>query len=178
MSRRKRARSNTSRTIATVALFVLVSIALTGIVLALRRPPADAEEKFLTPEASIAMTPAAPMPAASSSEAPLAPPSLPSMSAVQFEGSSDDLPAGADARLVVVAAAARAQRHGVFINALATTGSHSDESVALARRRLAVLRRALLANGLPLEDVHLQISPVPPGATTPTRLALVDLMVR
>jgi hypothetical protein len=97
---------------------------------------------------------------------------------VQFAESSDDLPRGADDRLVRLATTAKAQRKSIYISALATTGAHNEESLGLARKRLAVIRRVLQANGLTQDDVRPQISPVPPGAATPTRLAFVDLMVR
>jgi outer membrane protein OmpA-like peptidoglycan-associated protein len=177
MSRRKRAKSNTSRAVAIVAVYVLVSISLAGIVLKLRRqsitrPP-------VTQEAAAEMTPAVPTATIGVSAGVLAAPAaLPSMSGVQFADSSDDLPGGADDRLVHLAAAARAQKKNVFVSALATTGSHNEESLALARKRIAVVRRVLQANGMTQDTVHPQISQVAPGATTPTRLAFVDLMTR
>ena len=176
MSRRKRAKSNTSRTIAIVAVYVLVSIALAGIVLALR-----GKSKFVSPttqEDAAEMTLATPAAVANGSAAVLiAPAARPGMSGVQFAQSSDDLPGGADDRLVRLAAAVKAQRKAVYISALVTTGAHNEESLELARKRLAVVRRVLQANGLTHDDVHMQISKVAPGAATPTRLALVDLMV-
>ena len=110
--------------------------------------------------------------------ATVAPAAQPGMSGVQFAESSDDLPGGADARLVGVAAAAKAQRKNVFVSALVTTGAHNEESLGLARKRLAVVRRVLIANGLAPDSVRPQISQVPPGATTPIRLAYVNLMIR
>jgi hypothetical protein len=177
MSRRKRAKSNTSRAIAIVAVYVLVSVALLGMVVALRGKSKAASPT--TQQEAVEMTPAAPTAAPSGPGTALpVPAALPSMSGVQFAESSDDLPGGADSRLARVSATAKAQRKAVYISALVTTGAHNEESLALARKRLAVVRRALLANGLTLDDVRLQISPVAPSAATPTRLALVDLMIR
>lgn len=166
MSQPKRAESNTSRTLAIVAVVVLVAIAIAGIVLEQRKTAAGPTTQANGP----GMTPPAPPP-------PLYP-SGPNE--ILFVVDSEELPPGALDKIarIVQASKTDAKPKTFVVSTQVESPSGTDSAMALARRRGQVIHLALEADGVPSPTILTQTSQTSPGLVAPQRANMYKIEVR
>ncbi len=149
---------NSSRTLAKVAVAVLVVIAIAGIVLAsLRGRGSPAETPVAadaTRPAASAMTapPALATPAEESAEADAGP------NKVVFAPGSAEVSEAAKTKLLRIAEGASKGKRAVMITAKVETGADSPKRMELARNRASAVRSVLEANQVPLGRMQIQIA--------------------
>ena len=159
---------NSSRTLAKVAVAVLVVIAITGIVLASLRgrgSPADTPVAAdATQSAASAMTaPAAPplaTPAEEAAEAEAGP------NKVAFAPGSAEVSEAAKTKLLRIAEGASKGKRAVKIAATVETGADGPKRMELARNRASAVRSVLEANQVPLGRMQIQIAEEALGSVT------------
>jgi outer membrane protein OmpA-like peptidoglycan-associated protein len=151
---------NSSRTLAMVAVAVLVVIAIAGIVLAtLRQRGAPAAETpavaDATQAAASAMTAAASAAVAAEAEA--------GPNQVVFAPDSDELSEPATAKLLRLADAAKKAKRPLVIAGKVEARPDRNQRMELAKRRAFAVRGVLETNGVPLSSMQIQIAEVPLG---------------
>jgi hypothetical protein len=168
---------NPSRTVAIIAVAVLIVVAIAGIVIAGRKPPAAPETSATTVPATPATATATPAPPASTPQAAASPTdTLPKE--VAFLPGSDTLPSGANEPLARFADAARTSASSVRLSARYLTGAGKEKGLELAKARTGAVRHALQANGLSGGKMQVELIEMPEGSLTPEAGNRVDLTLR
>ena len=172
--RKASSRSNSSRTLAKVAVAVLIVIAIAGFLLAglrSRSPaPGQADGSDATPEAASSMTGAA-------SEA-VAEDAAGGPTGVVFAPNSDRLSAGAAAKMQRLAETARKEHRAVSIQAKIEARSDRAEQMALARKRTVAVRQVFEERGISLGTMQIEISELPAGLVPPAVANRVEVVFR
>jgi outer membrane protein OmpA-like peptidoglycan-associated protein len=165
--------SNSSRTLAVVAVAVLIVVAIAGIVLAGRKAPA-------APEATASTAPGTTTAPASPASTPqgAAAPTEPLPQDVVFAAGSDKLPAGANEPLARFADAARSSASSIRLSARYLTGANKEKDFELAKARTGAIRHALQANGVTGNKMQVELIEMPAGTLTPDAGNRVDLTLR
>ncbi|HSC62141.1 MAG TPA: OmpA family protein [Caldimonas sp.] len=149
---------NSSRTVAKVAVAVLVVIAIAGIVLATLRgrgTPADTPVAAdATQPAASAMTGAASPAAASAAAAEAA--AAPNQ--VVFAPGSAEISEAATTKLIRIADTQRKDKRELVITARVEQGPELEKRKALARDRGSAVRSVLETNGVPLARMQIYIT--------------------
>jgi len=149
---------NSSRTLAVVAVAVLVVIAIAGIVLGVAR------DRKASPVATTALSgtqPPSSAPTAGASGATAATDEAPNQ--IVFEAASDTLSAKATDQIARLAEAAKKESRTVSITAKMETGSDRAERMELAKKRASAVRQKLQDNGISLGVLRVEISEYPVG---------------
>jgi len=174
--RKASSKSNSSRTVAKVAVAVLIVIAIAGFLLAglrSRSPaPGQAEGSDATPEAASSMTGAAASGPAVAEDAAGGP------TGVVFAPNSDRLSAGAAAKVQRLAETARKEHRTVSIQAKIEARSDRAEQMALARKRTVAVRQVFEAGGISLGTMQIEISELPAGLVPPAVADRVEVVFR
>ena len=150
---------NSSRTLAKIAVAVLVVIAIAGIVLAtLRGRGAPTETPVAadpTQPGASAMTAASASAAASmaAAEAAAGP------NEVVFAPGSAELSDPATAKLIGFAETARKLKRGMVV--VAGKSVAGSNKMDLARKRTEVIRDVLQAHGVPMREIQLRVAEIP-----------------
>ncbi len=162
---------NPSRTVAKIAVAVLVVIAIAGFVLAgLRSRTAvvagSAGPGSTQPGAdSLTGTPAA-----ASAPEDTGPPNQ-----IVFAAASDRLSDAAATKVLRLADQAKKEHHAVAIVAKIDAGSNVAEQMELARRRTLAVRQVLEQNGVPLGMMRVEISELPRGLVSAAEANRVEV---
>ena len=173
---RKPPPSNSSRTLAIIAVAVLIVVAIAGIVIAGRKAPAAPETTAATAPTTAATT-ATPAPPASTPQA-AASPTDPLPKDVVFAAGSDKLPVGSNEPLARFADAARTSASSVRLSARFLTGKNKERDMELAKARTGSIRHALQANGVGAGKMQVELIEMPDGSLTPDAANRVDLTLR
>ena len=168
--------SNSSRTLATIAVAVLIVVAIAGIVIAGRKAPAPPETATAAAPTTSATT-ATPASPASTPQAAASPTDeLPKD--VVFAAGSDKLPAGSNEPLARFSDAARSSASSVRLSARFLTGANKEKGFELAKARTGSIRHALQANGVNGGKMQVELIEMPDGSLTPEAANRVDLTLR
>jgi outer membrane protein OmpA-like peptidoglycan-associated protein len=160
-----------SRTAVMVAVAVLIVIAIAGIVLAsLRRAgPADVATSPDSTQASApALTGAAPTATAEDGKP----------NEVIFDATSDQLSAGAQAKMSVLAAKAKKDARTVVVKAQIEANAQRVQSMDLAKRRAFNVRTALTNGGVSLGMMRIEVTELPNGLLPPSAAHRVEVDLR
>jgi hypothetical protein len=166
--------SNSSRTVAIIAVAVLIVVAIAGIVIAGRKAPATPETPGATAPTTSATTAASP---ASTSQAAASPTdALPKE--VVFAAGSDKLPPGINDPLARFADSVRTSASSVRLSARYLTGANKEKGLELAKARTGAIRHALQANGVTGGKMQVELIEMPEGSLTSEAGNRVDLTLR
>jgi outer membrane protein OmpA-like peptidoglycan-associated protein len=153
---------NPSRTMAKVAVAVLIVIAIAGFVLAGLKPRAAAPAQGVASDATQETAPALTPPASAAGEDAGA-----AANQISFAPASDKLSDAASAKLVVLADKAKKGHLRIAIVSDVEARADRNEQLALVRRRAEAVRQVLVTNGIPLATMRIEIHEVPSGAVSP-----------
>jgi len=163
---------NSSRTVALVAVAVLVVIAIAGIVLATlqRGLPADVAEDA-TRGASVPMTAASA--AALAAEAEARP------NQVVFATDSARVSTAATAKLSLLAEKAKQDKQSLtIVGKVEGAAAGKPEHIQLARERTTAVRGVLETNGIPLSRMETRIEGLPAGVLSAKDANRIDVNPR
>jgi outer membrane protein OmpA-like peptidoglycan-associated protein len=164
---------NSSRTLAKVAVAVLVVIAVAGIVLATLRgrgTPADTSVAAdATQPAASAMTEVDPAAALEAAAGP---------NRVVFAPRSDKLSAPATAKLQHIAENAHSENRAMVVRGKIESRPDQADQMALAQKRAQAVRQALAANGVPLAAINIEIALLPAGGVSASDADRFDIAFR
>jgi outer membrane protein OmpA-like peptidoglycan-associated protein len=163
---------NSSRTVAKVAVAVLIVIAIAGFVLAGLRSRAPVPEQAATdatPEAAAPLT-AATAPAGSGAADSV---NLPNQ--IAFASASATLSEEQAAKVRKLATNAQTKNHSVGILSKAEAGS---SQFALAQQRTLAVRQTLEQSGVPLGRMTIEISQMPHGGVSAADANRVEVVMR
>jgi outer membrane protein OmpA-like peptidoglycan-associated protein len=163
---------NPSRTVAKVAVAVLIVIAVAGFVLAgLRsRGPAAGQSQApdATQEGAAALTDAATA-AASSAEDGVA------ANQIVFVPASAQLTDTGATKVLQLAEKAKKEHHAVAIVAKIEARADRLEQMDLARKRTLAIRQVLESNGIPLGTMRVEIAELPSGLVSAAEANRVEV---
>jgi outer membrane protein OmpA-like peptidoglycan-associated protein len=162
-----------SRTIAMVAVAVLIVIAIAGIVLAGLRSRGGSPE---TAGPSDATQQDAPPLTAAASAAEAEDEAAPNL--VVFASASHQLSGKASTKLVHLAETAKKEHRSVVIATRIEARSDRAEQRELAKERAVAVRQVLEANGVSLGTMRIEISELPTGLVPPRDANRVELTLR
>lgn len=167
MDASKPAKRNSSRTLAVVAVVLLIAVAIAGIVLAGRHTSVPAQgTAAAVPDAPAASTPAlAAGPTSGANE-------------VVFATGSDKMPAQAGESVAKFAEGARSIGGTVRLSVRYLTGENKARDLELAKTRSAAVRHALESNGVKAEQMQVEMVEMPAGSLTPKDADRVELSLR
>nr|HET7860219.1 hypothetical protein [Caldimonas sp.] len=168
--RKSSSTSNSSRTVAKVAVAVLIVIAIGGFVLAGLKSGKSAPEQAVaadsTQEPAVAPTTgAAPAAAAASAEATELPSHI-----VAFAPSAANLSEKELAKVRTMAETAKKKNRAIEI-----VSTVEESQFGLAQQRVSLVRQTLVDNGVPLTRMSTQVSKVAHGAATEANFVAMNL---
>jgi outer membrane protein OmpA-like peptidoglycan-associated protein len=166
-----------SRTAAKLAVAVLVAIAIGGIVLTALRQRASSEDPGIgaaTPEGAPPLTAAA----SAATAAAAAAEDAAGPNGVVFAPSSDQLSEPARAKVVRIAETAINQHRKVAITTKFEALGDRARQRTLAQNRAVAIRQVLVAHGVLLGSMQIQISELPAGLVSPAEANKVELELR
>jgi outer membrane protein OmpA-like peptidoglycan-associated protein len=168
--------SNSSRTVAIIAVAVLIVVAIAGIVLAGRKSPAPPETSSATAPTSATTAATSASPGSTPQAAASPTDALPKD--VVFAAGSDKLPPGVNEPLARFADAARTSASSIRVSARYLTGANKEKDFELAKARTGAIRHALQANGVTGNKMQVELIEMPAGTLTPDAGNRVDLTLR
>jgi outer membrane protein OmpA-like peptidoglycan-associated protein len=164
---------NSSRTLAMIAVAVLVVIAIAGIVAGVRSR-ASPDTAAAAPDATHArapgMTPVDPALAAAETAA--------GPNAVVFAPESDEISDTSEAKLERIAGTAKKNKPMVVIAGHVEARPDRVEQMALAQKRVIAVRSALEQHGVPLGTIRVEIAEMPLGTVPASEANRVDVALR
>ena len=168
--RKSSSTSNSSRTVAKVAVAVLIVIAIGGFVLAGLKAGKSAPEQAVaadsTQEPAVAPTTGAALPdAAASAEATELPSHI-----VAFAPSAANLSEKELAKVRTMAETAKKKNRAIEI-----VSTVEESQFGLAQQRVSLVRQTLVDNGVPLTRMSTQVSKVAHGAATEANFVAMNL---
>ena len=168
--RKSSSTSNSSRTVAKVAVAVLIVIAIGGFVLAGLKSGKSAPEQAVaadsTQEPAVAPTTGAALPdAAASAEATELPSHI-----VAFAPSAANLSEKELAKVRTMAETAKKKNRAIEI-----VSTVEESQFGLAQQRVSLVRQTLVDNGVPLTRMSTQVSKVAHGAATEANFVAMNL---
>jgi outer membrane protein OmpA-like peptidoglycan-associated protein len=165
---------NPSRTLAMVAVAVLIVIAIAGLVVAglrARGPVSGPAGSESTQQGAPPLTGAAPA-SAPAEEAGAGP------NQIVFAPTSDQLSEPAEEKLVRLARAAKKENRVLSIASKVEAGPDRTAKMELARKRSDVVRQLLQSNGVPLGRMRIEISELPLGVVSAAEANRVDVVLQ
>jgi outer membrane protein OmpA-like peptidoglycan-associated protein len=170
--RKSSSTSNSSRTVAKVAVAVLIVIAIGGFVLAGLKSGKSAPEQAVaadsTQEPAVAPTTGA-APAAAAAAASAEATELPSH-IVAFAPSAANLSEKELAKVRTMAETAKKKNRAIEI-----VSTVEESQFGLAQQRVSLVRQTLVDNGVPLTRMSTQVSKVAHGAATEANFVAMNL---
>jgi outer membrane protein OmpA-like peptidoglycan-associated protein len=157
-----------SRTAVMAAVAVLIVIAIAGIVLAsLRRAPAADAEAVTDSTQATAPAPTAAAPA--NDGAP---------NEVIFAAASDQLTPAAQAKLALFAEQAKKDGRPVVVATQIEANTQRAENMDLAKRRAYKVRSALVAGGVAVAVLRIEVAELPAGGVPAAAAQRVEVNIR
>jgi len=160
MTELQKPHSGATRTVAVIAVGVLIVVAIAGIVLASRQTGSgDPEVAAVAPVAPVASVA---LPGSTPSAASAPTPRVENV--LIFSAGSDRLPADASEKIARLVESVRSEASSVRVTARFAAGADRARDQELAKRRTAAVHRELLAGGIPGPRLQVELIEVPAGS--------------